>query len=153
MKIYRGFTLIELMIVVVIISIITAIALPSYQDYVLKNNAAVTEARMLQIAQNMETYKSRNFSYRNYSPTTVAVGDPAKYNITIVGTASLDTDGKIVTTSLATEGVGWVMRATPVNAKNYTYLFNSQGVKCRNKLASKVTFLDCGAESDGGETW
>lgn len=153
MKRNKGFTLIELMIVVVIISVIAAIALPSYQEYVLRNHAKATEARMLQIAQALETYKSRNFSYRNYSPTTEAVGDPAKYNINIVGTASLDKDGKIVTTSLATEGTGWVMRATPVDAKNYTYLFNSQGVKCRNKLASKVTFLDCGAESDGGETW
>ena len=149
----NGFTVIELMIVVVIISVLAAIALPSYEDYVLRNNAKSAEARMLQIAQSIETYKSRNFSYRNYSPATETVGSPVKYNISIVGTASLNDDNQIVTTSLASEGAGWVMKAVPVNTKNYTYLMNSQGVKCRNKLASKVTYLDCGADSDGKESW
>jgi len=53
-----GFTLIELMIVVAVISILAAIALPSYQDSVRKSRRADAKAALVQLAQFME----RNFS-------------------------------------------------------------------------------------------
>ena len=149
----NGFTLIELMITVAIIAILATIALPSYQRYILNNHAKAAEARMLEIAQDMERYRSRNFSYRNYSVTSATTGSPVQYNISIAGIASLDADAKIVTADLASNGAGWVMKASPVNVKNYTYLFTSNGLKCRNKVASKVTYLSCGEVLDGSENW
>lgn len=153
MKKNKGFTLIELMVVVVIVAILATIAVPSYQHFILNSHARAAQAKLLEIAQNMEKYKSRNFSYRGYTPTSETSGSPTQYNITIVGTTSLDADKKEVVGDLATEGSGWVMKAVPTNPKNYTYLINSNGVRCRNKLASNVTYMSCGGETNGSENW
>lgn len=62
-----GFTLIELMIVVVIVGILASVALPSYRDYVIKGNRAAAQQLMLAMANKEEQYLLDNRAY-----TTVA---------------------------------------------------------------------------------
>lgn len=59
-----GFTLIELMIVVVIVSILAAIALPSYRQYVLRANRTVAKSLLVDLAakQELELTKTGVFS-------------------------------------------------------------------------------------------
>ena len=59
----NGFTLIELMIVVVIVAVLLAVALPGYQSYVLRTNRTAAQADMLAAAQAMEKLYTVNFSY------------------------------------------------------------------------------------------
>lgn len=58
-----GFTLIELMVVVAIVAILTAIALPSYTSYILKARRVTAEGCLSQYANYMERYYTTNLRY------------------------------------------------------------------------------------------
>jgi prepilin-type N-terminal cleavage/methylation domain-containing protein len=67
-----GFTLIELMIVVVVIGILAAIAYPSYQEHVRKARRADAQTALLELAQFMERHYTANGKYltsANAAPT------------------------------------------------------------------------------------
>ena len=51
-----GFTLIEVMIAVVILAILTAVALPSYQDHLRKGRRATAQAFMMEVANKQQQY-------------------------------------------------------------------------------------------------
>ncbi len=59
----RGVTLIELMIVVVVLSILVAIAYPSYRQYVAKAKRNEAKAALLQIATRQESFYLQNNTY------------------------------------------------------------------------------------------
>jgi prepilin-type N-terminal cleavage/methylation domain-containing protein len=58
-----GFTLIEVMIVVAIVAILAAIALPSYSDYVLRGKLVEATNALSSIRANMEQYYQDNRTY------------------------------------------------------------------------------------------
>ncbi len=82
-KVQQGFTLIELMIVVAIIGILAAIAIPAYQDYTIR--AQVSEGMTLAAAA--KTAISESFSDKGVAPATRAAAGM---------TALADTSGNYV---------------------------------------------------------
>lgn len=83
----RGFTLMEVMIVVALIGILTAIAVPAYNEQARRARRADAKADMLQMVQVLERHNAANATYVGY-PTAVQAspntGAPA-YNITPSG--------------------------------------------------------------------
>jgi type IV pilus assembly protein PilA len=68
MKMQKGFTLIELMIVVAIIGILAAVAIPAYQDYTVR--AKVTEG--LSLADSAETAVAEGFESNDMTGVSAA---------------------------------------------------------------------------------
>ena len=65
----RGFTLIEVMVVVAIVAILAAIAYPSYANYVLRSKIKVAQADLLALSANAENHRQRTLSYPAASGT------------------------------------------------------------------------------------
>lgn len=77
-KAKRGFTLIELMIVVAIIGILAAIAIPNFIRYQLRSKTAEARTNMGGIKTNQESFRSSNDNYAD-----VAAFNPAAFGGTI----------------------------------------------------------------------
>jgi len=129
-----GFTLIELLIVVAIISIIAAIAIPSYQGYIERGHRADTMSELQNIANTIESRKIEQGRYSNSLLTGLGGSFPSQ------GTA-------LYTISFAPDPLTseWTITAETIDDERMDgdgdLSFDYRGVKCRGS--------DCGK----GDEW
>lgn len=85
----RGFTLIEIMIVIAIVGILVAVAMPSYTSYIARANRADARTQLIQASLFMQKFYAANDSYKtDRSGTAVANAMPASLkNSPATGTA------------------------------------------------------------------
>jgi type IV pilus assembly protein PilE len=104
----RGFTLIEVMITVVVVAILAAIALPSYQQVVRKGNRADAKAVLMETSQFMERYFTTNNTYAG--ATVLSAVSPK-------GASGTDVRYTITPPTVTTPAT-FVITATPVNSQS-----------------------------------
>ncbi len=82
----RGFSLIELMIVVAIIGVLSAIAVPAYQDYVKRGHITEATSTISEIRTRAEQWFADRRTYVGFSCTPTQV--PAKFTVTCASDAN-----------------------------------------------------------------
>ncbi len=130
-RIIKGFTLIELMIVVAIIGILAAIAYPSYQEYVRKTNRAEAQSEMLDLANRIQRFKIANFSY---VPLINDIETPVTLN-DLQSTGNLPNQGVSLYTIRLVDvtPTTWTLIATPVSGRSQ----QEDGSICLNHRGEK----------------
>ncbi|NWG31292.1 MAG: prepilin-type N-terminal cleavage/methylation domain-containing protein [Rhodocyclaceae bacterium] len=130
-QVLRGFTLIELMITVAIVAILAAVALPAYNDYLLRGALSEAHGELVAMRTKMETYfldnrtyvgacaantvaplptgRFFNYTCSNLSPTTYTIQADGKVGERTAGfTYTIDQDNARATTAVPS---GWTANA------------------------------------------
>ena len=87
---FRGFTLIELIIVIAIVALLVAVALPSYRDHVRKSRRAEAQAYLMAVAGRQQQFLVDS---RGYAATLATINIPmpasvvASYDVTMAAAA------------------------------------------------------------------
>ena len=135
----RGFSLIELMVVVAIVAIVMAIAFPSYERYVVTTKRAVAQNALLQVADRQQQFFMDNKRFAadltnlGFTANPFIVDDDGES--TVVG----DADAVYSVALSNVTATTWIATATPLN-----------GQLSRDTSCANLTMNQAGAKGKSG---
>lgn len=132
-----GFTLIELMIVIVVVAILVGIALPSYQQQVIKTKRSLGKAELMEVLARQEQFFVNN---RQYAVALDSLGYTNPY--------SIDADGNVIATD-ATDRIYTIALVGPT-ATAFSVRATPQLGQAKDTLCGALTLSSTGVESEGG---
>ena len=119
----KGFSLIEIMVVIVIISILTSLAAVTYRSYIVKARRSAVQEELLQYQQQLEEYFSLNHTYG-------INGEGGKVCAGFTGGTVLSSEGQYNLSCELTSG--YKLSAVPIGGQydsdkecRYMYLFRN----------------------------
>ncbi len=136
-KVQQGFTLIELMIVVAIIGILAAIAIPAYQDYTIRSK--VTE--LVNAAGVCKTGVAEYYQSKGVMPASTA-----EAGCTETGTANSSPPSVAAGGIIQVDAAGTLATQLTANASGVAFLYNPMcsGAACAaNGSSGALTEWDC----------
>jgi type IV pilus assembly protein PilE len=141
----RGFTLVELMIVLLIISILAAVGYPSYGQYVVRSNRKAAASALYRLADRQEQFFLDN---KSYAAGLTALG----YSDDVIG---LDRDGQF--TDADADDVIYTLTMTDPGSTTYQLEADPEGTQAdRDGGCGTLTLDDTGnrgATGGGDNCW
>jgi type IV pilus assembly protein PilE len=122
----RGFTLIELMVSIGVLGLLTAIAIPSYNAYVLKSHRVDAVRALTSYRQALERCYSQNFTYLNAGATPCPAAP---------GTATTSINGY------------YAITFPTLTASQYSIVATATGVQVKDTNCATMTVTNAGAQS------
>jgi len=101
---FKGFTLMELMIVIAVVGILAAIAIPAYSDYVTRSKRADAKNALLAFQLEQEKFRANNPTYATAASLGLPSNSPdGHYTIGLSGVGGLATTYDLIATPNASQ--------------------------------------------------
>jgi type IV pilus assembly protein PilE len=134
----RGFTLIEVMIVVAIIALLVMIAMPSYQSYVRKTQRSMAKSELLSVMARQEQFFTDNKQYATDLTSLGYVASPYAIN----------RDGEDLETTAT--GIIYEIGLSSASSTAYTLQAVPQGDQANDSLCMTLQITSAGVKSHTG---